>query len=96
MTEPTTSLSTPDVTPVQKLAGAGLVLLGAIVTLVNAFGWAEVDAIEGAAITGVYVAGAGFALAADAVIRNGRARAFLHQPKGEVAAETVDSATPGA
>lgn len=84
-------LETPDVTAVQKLSAAGLVLLGAILAMVNAFGWATIDAGEAAAVTGVYSSFAAFALIADAIIRNGRARAFALPPKGLVAEETGGS-----
>jgi hypothetical protein len=84
-------LETPDVTPIQKLSAAGLALLGAILTLVNAFEWAEIDAGEAAAISGAYVAFAAFALTADAVIRHGRSRAFSLPPKGLVAEDESDS-----
>lgn len=85
-------LSTPDTTIVQQLAAAGLVLLGAVLTLVNAFGWAEISAEQAAAITGVYVAFSGLMVIADAIIRNGRARAFTNAPKGAV---TTDSSIDG-
>lgn len=91
-------LQTPDVTAVQKLIGAGLVLLAAILTLVNAFEWATIDTMEAAAITGVYTAFGGVIVVADAIIRNGRARAFSVPPKGLVADDTTDtsSRSPGA
>ena len=93
-------LQTPDVTAVQKLAAAGLVLLGAIVALVNAFEWADIDSGEAAAITGVYGAFASVVVLADAIIRNGRARAFALPPKGVVpdaaAAPTDGSSKLGA
>lgn len=78
-------LATPDVTAVQKLVAAGLVLLAAILALVNAFDWASIETGEAAAITGVYVAFGSFLALADAIIRNGRARAFAVPPKGMVA-----------
>jgi hypothetical protein len=79
------SLETPDVTSVQKLVAAGLVLLGSLVALVNAFEWADVDAGEAASITGVYAAFGSVIVLADAIIRNGRSRAFSLPPKGLVA-----------
>ena len=78
-------LQTPDVTAIQKLVAAGLVLLGAVLALVNEFEWAEIDAGEAAAITGVYAALGSVLVLADAIIRNGRSRAFSLPPKGFVA-----------
>lgn len=86
-------LETPNVTPVQQLIAAGLVALGSLLALVNAFEWADVGAEEAAAITGVYTAFGGFALIADAIIRNGRSRAFLVPPKGLVADDSEGTST---
>ena len=88
MADTTTPLETPDITPVQQLAAAGLVALGALIALVNAFEWADVSGEQAAAITGVYAAFASFAVLADAIIRNGRSRSLLHQPKGLIADDT--------
>lgn len=74
-------LDTPDVTPIQKLAAAGFVLLGSVLGLVNAFGWSTIDATEAAAVTGVYVSFTGVLVVADAVIRHGRSRALINPPR---------------
>lgn len=74
-------LDTPDVTPIQKLTAAGLVLLGSIMAMVNAFGWSTIDATEAGAVTGVYVAFTGVLVVADAVIRHGRSRALINPPR---------------
>ena len=78
-------LNTPDVTAVQKLVAAGAGLLTAVVALVNAFEWVTVDAGEAAALMGVYAALGSVLVIADAIIRNGRSRAFTMPPKGVVA-----------
>jgi hypothetical protein len=85
-------VTTPDVTPVQKLATAGGSLVAAILVLCNVFGWTTMDAVEGAAIVGVYVAFASVAMAADAVIRHGRSRSF--QPPPMISQFLRDSAAP--
>lgn len=82
-------LETPDVTAVQKLSAAGLVLVGSLLALVNAFGWAEIGPAQIAAVSGTYTAFASVAVVADAVIRNGRARAFALPPKGVVPEEVA-------
>ncbi len=76
---------TPNVTPIQQLVAAGAVALASILALVNAFEWADITSTKAAAITGVYAAFAGFLVIADAIIRNGRSRSYLNQPKGIVA-----------
>ena len=86
-------LETPNVTAVQKLAAAGLVLLGSLLALVNAFEWADIDAGEAAAVSGTYSAFASVVVLADAIIRNGRSRAFALPPKGLVAEDTAGKGT---
>lgn len=83
-------LQTPDITAIQKLVAAGLVLLGAVLALVNAFDWTTIDAGEATAITGVYTAFGSVLVLADSIIRNGRARAFSLPPKGVVADDSAD------
>ena len=77
------TLKTPDVTPIQMIVGAITVWLTSIITLVNVFGWAEIDATEGAALMGVWSALGGIAVLADAIIRNGRSRALAAKPPAQ-------------
>lgn len=84
-------LQTPDITLMQKLVGAISALIVAAIACVNAFGWSEIDLIESSALIGLWTALGAVLVIADAVIRNGRARAFLNQPKGMAASEPVRS-----
>jgi hypothetical protein len=77
-------LQTPDITLMQKVVGAVSALVVAGIALINAFGWTEIDATESAALLGLWTALGGVLVLADAIIRNGRARAFMVPPKGAV------------
>lgn len=70
-------MQTPDITPIQKLVGAVVTVIGSLLTLLTAFG-VELTAEQSGAILGfVGALGAAFVIA-DAVIRNGRARALAN------------------
>lgn len=71
-------MQTPDLTLVQKLAGAIIILMGAIWPLLEAFGWGLTDA-QTIAITGAVTAFLAVAVAADAVIRFGRSKIAVAQ-----------------
>lgn len=85
-------LSTPDVTPIQKIVGAVGGVLIASMGVVEAFDFYEITGEQSAAILGFWTAISGVLVIADAVIRNGRARAFTNYPKGAVLAQ--DSERP--
>jgi hypothetical protein len=74
------TLSTPDLTPMQLIVGAVSGVITAVVTLVNVFGWAAIDAVETAALLGVWAALGSVLVLADAIIRNGRSRALQGPP----------------
>lgn len=66
-------MQTPDVTPIQKLVGAAVMVVGSALTLLAAFG-IELTVAQQGAITG-FVGTVGTALViADAVIRHGRSK----------------------
>ena len=66
-------MQTPDITPMQKLVGAGVAVLASLLTLLAAFG-IDLTAAQQAAILG-FAGTVGSALAiADAIIRHGRSR----------------------
>ncbi len=66
-------MQTPDLTLVQKLGGAIMLLLGAIWPLLEAFGHG-LTGQQTIAVTGFVTAFVSVAVIADAVIRNGRSR----------------------
>lgn len=80
----------PDVTLVQKLVATAAAASTAITTLLAVFG--VISATQGGAITGAIMALGAVYVSADAVIRNGRARALanpetireLERPKAPV------------
>lgn len=80
-------LATPDVTPMQKLVGAVGGLLVSVMGVVKVFGIYDITGEQSAAVLLFWTSLGGVLVIADAVIRNGRARAFLNQPKGVVAAD---------
>lgn len=84
-------LNTPDVTLMQKLVGAisGVIVAG--IAVAQAFG-ADLTVEQGAAILGLWAALGSVLVLADAIIRNGRARAFTNYPKG--IANTGSAETP--
>jgi hypothetical protein len=67
------NLSTPDITPVQKLGAALMILMGATWPVLEAFDVGLTDA-QSVAIGGFVTAFVSVAVAADAIIRNGRSR----------------------
>lgn len=85
-------LSTPDVTPIQKLVGAVGAVLIAGMGVIEAFDFYEITGEQSAAVLGFWTALSSVLVIADAVIRNGRARAFTNYPKGVVS--TDESKTP--
>lgn len=66
-------IQTPDLTLVQKLGGAALLLLGSIFGLLEAFGHPLTNA-QTIAISTTVTSFVSVAVVADAVIRNGRSR----------------------
>ncbi len=90
-----TSLNTPDVTPVQALVAAVGGLITTIVVLVNSFGWYDITGEQALAAGAVWASFGSVLVIADAIIRNGRSRAYTNAPKGVVADEAGKGA-PGA
>lgn len=82
------TLSTPDITPIQKLVAAvgGLLVSGML--LVNAFDIYDISGEQSAAVVGFWTTIGSVVVVADAVIRNGRARALAANPP----AQAVDKA----
>lgn len=77
-----TALKTPDINPAQIVA-----IAGALLTVLVAAGLDISKDLQDSIISLVTVL-APVLLISDAAIRHGRSRAFLNQPKGEVAADT--------
>ena len=88
-------LSTPDITLMQKLVGAVSALIVAGLAVAQAFG-ADFTVEQSSAILGLWTALGGILVIADAVIRNGRARAFTNYPKGVVETSAPPPEEPGA
>lgn len=93
-------LKTPDITPMQKLVGAVGALLLSVMALLNTFELYDITGEQSAAAMGFWTALGTALVVADAVIRNGRARSFLNQPKGMAATDEAEglevSGEPGA
>lgn len=82
-------LATPDITPIQKLVAAIGAVIVALMGLINSFDIYDISGEQSAAALGFWVALGGVIVLADAIIRNGRARAFTNAPKGAVADDSV-------
>lgn len=67
-------LSSPDITSMQKLVGALTAVITTAVSLASAFG-ANITAEQGIKIMALWAALGGLAVVADAIIRQGRAKA---------------------
>lgn len=79
-------LKTPDVTLVQKLVAAVSALIAAGLAALQAFG-VDLTTEQVTSIVGLWTALASVFVIADAIIRNGRARALTNAPKGLVNTE---------
>lgn len=66
-------MKTPDVTPVQAIGAALMVLLAALWPVLDAFG-VGLTTVQVVAVSAFVTQFVAFAVVADAVIRNGRAR----------------------
>lgn len=83
-------LASPDITSMQKLVGALTAVITAAVSLASSFG-AHITAEQGIKIMALWAALGGFAVVADAIIRQGRAKAHAAIT---IAAAAAQAATP--
>jgi hypothetical protein len=81
-------MKTPDVTPIQYLGASALILLGSAYGLLSAFGH-PLTGEQTIAITGAATAFTTVAVAADAVIRSGRAKIAAAAKAAKVPTKTA-------
>lgn len=94
------TLSTPDITLMQKLVAALGGVIVALIVLVNAFEFYDVTAEQSGAVMGLWAAVGSVLVLADAIIRNGRSRILANAPVLPVAtgpsmASAVEETAPG-